>query len=244
MMRLPEGTQLGAEEARELKKHVREARQKRRYPYPWDGLERAVEQMPHSRSPFVGYGSLLNSSSAALTLDKQSLRSRQPVIAFGMRRIFNYQIPPNITRYGPPTEPLAQAALNVRLTGNVNDAVNAVLVEMLPSEVSALRQREQGYDLEPVVCLKWKALKDPSFLAYILQCPDDPRIGMRRTNDNLEPHREYYRVCRDGAREFGDQFLRFWLETTFLGDGVTSVARWEVEKFAGVRGKWTRKDGS
>lgn len=234
MLNLSQGVRLSAAQTRVLEQELEQARRQPSYQYPWKGLEEHLGRVAGSHIPFVGYGSMLNSESAARTFSTASMRSGQPVIAFGGRRIFNYEMRSDGGRYGPPSGALALAALNVRLTGKIDESVNGVLLEILVRDVSALRAREVGYDLEPVACLRWDELEKPPLLAYILQAPDEPRAGKRHTNDSLEPHREYYRVCRSGAREFGELFLRFWLSTTYLADGVTPVGNWEAAEFPEV----------
>ena len=231
MLQLPEGVRLGTEQTNAVCQLLEAAKQQLRYQYPWEGLEEDLSRMARPHIPFMSYGSLLNSQSAAQTLDDDTLHSRQPVIALGVRRIFNYEMSMNGGNYGPPTNDLASAALNVCLTGDIKDAVNGVLVEMTLEDIPALRTREIGYDLEPVVCLSWNELKKPPSLAFILQAPNEPRAGKKRTNPTLKPHRKYYQVCRDGAEEFGESFLNFWLATTFLADGVTAVGKWESTAF-------------
>ena len=58
--------------------------------YPWTGLEDFLEEQKKTTLKIVGYGSLINDQSAAVTV---TVRSRIPVIAFGVYRIFNYLIP-------------------------------------------------------------------------------------------------------------------------------------------------------
>jgi hypothetical protein len=132
-------------------------------------------------------------------------------------------------RYGPPHNLLARAALNVRVTGNIQDAVNGLLWTISLGNLPALQARELDYDLIPVACLDWNHLETPPFLAFILCHPDKPKKGERHIEDCIEPHREYYRVCRNGAAAFGQKFLRFWLSTTYLADGTTPVTKWEKE---------------
>jgi len=202
-----------------------------KYLYPWDGVEEEMEANCLTDMTMVGYGSLVNSVSAAHTLSEESLATCKPVIAFGARRLFNYELPLDLDRYAPPIHPLARAALNVRHTGKIDDIVNGVVVTLPVKEIPAIRVREVGYDLVPVVCLQWNDLEKPPFLAYILCCSDEPRQGECHTNDKIEPHRGYYSVCRKGASEFGEDFLRLWLATTYLADGVTPMEQWEAIEF-------------
>ncbi len=226
-----QGISLSPAQAAEVSRKIAQAKGEQSYLYPWKFLERDLNRRGFSSISIVGYGSLLNSTSAGEILHDTPLGPRQPVIAFGTHRIFNYQMSPDGGRYGPPTKVLARAALNTRITGDINDAVNGVLLEIPVGDIPAIRKREFGYDLIPVACLGWNTLEKAPFLAYILRCPDKPRRGKKLTNDRLEPHREYYRVCRRGAAELGEEFLRFWLSTTYLADGITSMGQWEASEF-------------
>ncbi len=211
-----------------------DATKETRYEYPWEGLEEKMEANCITEMRFVGYGSLLNSASAGRTLREESLRTFQPVIAFGARRLFNYEMPADVVRYEPAIHPLARAALNVLPTGKMEDIANGIVMKLTVTEIPAIRGREVGYDLVPVACLEWNDLERPPFLAYILCCFDEPREGKCHMNDKLEPHQGYYSVCRKGASEFGEEFLRLWLTTTYLADGVTPVAEWEANEFPEV----------
>ena len=47
------------------------------------------------------------------------------------------------------------------------------------------------------------------------------------SDDSILPHKGYYNVCRDGAAKISDEFLDYFLETSFLADGKTKVKEWE-----------------
>ena len=205
-----------------------EAQRQPRFVYPWDRLEATLTDGVRSLS-VVGYGSLLSRASSSITLDETALVARRPVLAFGVQRLFNYDLGTVSGRYGPPDGVGSRAALNVRVTGHVRDVINGVLVPVSLSDVEPFRGREIGYDLEPVPCLDWEQRGAP-FVAYVLCSPDEPRAGKTRTSRELKPHRAYYDVCRRGAGEFGEKFLDFWLASTFLGDGVTPVAEWAAAR--------------
>jgi hypothetical protein len=227
------GIQLGAEQTKTILHMMGEAAKEPKYRYPWERLEENLEARSVSEIAVVGYGSLVNGASAGQTLSERSLATSRPVIAFGARRLFNYEIPSDVDRYAPAIHPLAGAALNALPTGKIEDIVNGIVMKLPLTDIPAIRGREVGYDLIPVVCLEWNNPEKPPFLAYILCCFDEERGGIRRTNIKLEPHQGYYSVCRKGASEFGEEFLRLWLATTYLADGVTPVAEWEVSEFSG-----------
>jgi hypothetical protein len=225
------GIHLSAAQTGVVLRMMAKAAKETRYRYPWDGLEDGMKANCLTDISMIGYGSLANSESAGQTLSEEVLRSFQPVIAFGVRRLFNYEMPDDVTRYAPAIHPLAKAALNANSTGKIDDIINGIVMKLSITEIPAMRKREVGYDLVPVACLEWNDLERPPFLAYILCCFDEPRQGKRHTNNNIEPHRGYYAVCRKGASKFGEKFLRLWLNTTYLADGVTPVAEWEINKF-------------
>ena len=56
-------------------------------------------------------------------------------------------------------------------------------------------------------------------------------------------HHHYYSICREGAAQFGEEFLEIWLKTTYLADGVTSVYKWEKKEFQGGV-KWKNQEDS
>lgn len=203
----------------------------RAFVYPWDGLESYLAAStvgPHL--PLVGYGSLVSPASALRTLKHPVSLQRSSVIAFGVKRVFNYRMTDSVcANYGQPTNPLARAALNAYATGNLTDVLNGVLVPIHVSDVPGLRQREAGYDLLPVWCLSWDQPHAPPLLAYLLCSPDEARQGTRWTDDGLLPHFNYFELCRVAAAAVGEQFLSFFLETTFLGDRRTPVVAREVE---------------
>jgi cation transport regulator ChaC len=218
-------SELSPEQTRAVARKLTEALQAPSYRYPWRGLEEDLVHRQQSALRLLGYGSLVNAPSAARTLTEGT---RAPAIAFGARRLFNYEISDRQSRYGPVAHSLARAALNVSVTGRPEDRVNGVIIEVARSDIPALRQRERGYDLRPVACIPWADKNEAPFLAYILECPDEPREGEVHTSEGIEPHHTYYRVCREGAAQIGEDFLRFWLASTYLADGVTPVEHWEA----------------
>jgi len=193
------------------------------YPYPWGSLEANLARQGRDSLALVAYGSLVNPDSAAVTLGPRSGHVRQPVVAHGVRRVFDVPIPADHPRYGPPINPRATGVLNVRLTAAEHDAINGVLLHVAIEDLPALREREEGYDLHPVACTDWEQTGADGRVAYVLVCPAP------LTDPQVEPHRRYYEVCREGAAGFGPAFLATWLDNTYLADGVTPVGRWERE---------------
>lgn len=231
MLNLP-GLHLDHEHTAAVARMMADAAKETTYQYPWDTLQQDLQAARYSQITIVGYGSLVNRTSAAHTVREQSIVTAEPIVAFGVRRLFNYEMPTDLDRYDPPINPSARAALNVHVTGKVHDVVNGVTMTLSLEEIPALRQRELYYDLVPVACLRWNQIQDPPFLAHILSHPD--RLPDKEPDNDkiLEPHRHYYSLCRDGASQFGEEFLRLWLATTYLADAVTPVAQWETDAFS------------
>ncbi len=223
--------ELSPKQEEALRRAMQTAQEAKKYIFPWPGLEAHLEADMSGVLPLVGYGSLLNKGSAAMTISKGA---RVPVIAFGVRRIFNYEMSLPNPRYGAPADPLARAALNVKETGRRRDMTNAIMVEVPTADIPALRKREVGYDLLPVACIHWNQREHPPFIGYVLLAPDEPREGSVHTSSEIEPHRQYYGLCREGAAKISDDFLQFWLDSTYLADAVTPVREWETKAFGGT----------
>lgn len=236
IMNIPEDLEVDNGQVKRIVEMYNDVRNLPRYTYDWSGtprgensLEEDVDVNDRRVIQMVGYGSLLNTSSAAQTISAEHLKNRRPIIAFGVTRIFNYSMGILPGGYGTPQSPVDTAALNIRFTNSIEDSINAVLIDIPQAEISALRNREIGYNFEPVVCMDWKREDRELFYAYILHCPDKPGEENSFINNDLMPHRNYYEVCKSGASEFGESFKRYWLSTTFLADGITPVRKWETQ---------------
>lgn len=197
------------------------------YPYPWEHLERDLAGSGRPSLPMVGYGSLVNLQSAARTLREEALTASFPVVVFGARRVFDYEIGPHVKRYRPGMG-TARAGLNAYVTREPCDVLNGLLYPIFPADVAQLRRREVDYDLVPAPYLAWEhRTESEPRVAYILHRPRRPGQGSR----DMTPHLDYYRICRDGARQVGAEFLALWLRSTYLADGVTPVGEWESTVF-------------
>jgi hypothetical protein len=198
------------------------------YVYPWDGLESAVGDLPGHRLFLVGYGSLLNQDSAAKTIKARRAESNQPVLALGARRVFNYVIPAaKLKAYGGTFGPREHAALNLDYTQSAANALNGRLFGVPSADIPPLREREFGYDLRPVACLPWKDKNAKPFTAFVLVAVKPVQDGRQVLDDKALPHPPYYRVCRTGARAVSEDFLRLYLQTTYLADRKTTLVEWE-----------------
>jgi hypothetical protein len=130
------------------------------------------------------------------------------VLALGARRVFNYVIPETLLKsYGGNFPPRERAALNVDYTRSPADVLNGRLLTVAPGDITALREREFGYDLQPVVCVPWGKWEAGFFKAYVLVAAERT-CGDRQVIDNEAlPHPLYAGLCRAGAHAVSEAFL-------------------------------------
>ena len=105
------------------------------------------------RCELIAQGTLINKHSIDQTIGRASLRG--PVIASGVRRIFNFALidenyEENGGRYKRSGDATHSATLNILSTGEAQDKVNGILFSVLAAEIDSLAEREYGYDLLPV----------------------------------------------------------------------------------------------
>lgn len=194
-----------------------------RYSYPYHELPEILAKEGKNSLLLFSYGSLMDENSAAETLSSQALKTRIPALGFGVKRVFNLDVPvtPN-SKFGKPHDPKARAMLNIEQTGNNDDFINGVLIDIPASDLPSLLEREKGYDLIPIIVTEWSDFEKakPQYkIAYALES--------QNINPFLYPRPGYYELSRDAAFQFSPVFGLIWQETTYLADGKTRVAKWE-----------------
>ena len=198
----------------------------RGFDYPWSGLEQHLAQEAGQRLLLVGYGSLISLESAAETIRGVNEKEFFPVVALGAKRVFNYRIPEEVLKELGDTRPDEVAALNVIATGQAADLINGRIVPVSADDLPGLRDREFGYHLRPVTCVRWTALDSEPFTAYVL-CAEDSVVKGRQVIDNtIKPHLGYVEICTTGAKAVSESFNEVFLDTSFLADGSTSLRQW------------------
>lgn len=189
--------------------------------FPWCDLEREVVARGEPGLTVVGYGSLMNRASAHRTLAAADAEY-MPVIAFRVRRVFDYLMPPSVlARYPTPANPTALAALNAYSDADDASVITGVTCRVPLAALPAFREREVGYDLVPVAVIPYLDLEGEPRPAYFLSCPPEPFDGTRRTDPSLAPHPGYAELCWEGARGVSDEFAALFLATCYLGDRTT-----------------------
>lgn len=191
--------------------------------YPWKDLE----EISNNGFDLIGYGSLLHPCSARMTIQDTPHGGHPPVLAWGLKRVFNYSIPQDVfDKYGEIPQLNERAALNTEPADWEQGAINGRLIHVRLNDIKALREREKGYDLVSVVCLSWENPEAPAFIGYALSCMSTIYEGIRIVDDALQPYPPYFEICRSGAEKVGKEFLELFLLTTFLADRLTDMEDW------------------
>tara|TARA_B110000037_G_C17077220_1_gene488400 strand:- start:328 stop:1020 length:693 start_codon:yes stop_codon:yes gene_type:complete len=200
------------------------------YQYPWPQLDLISEDKQDGFIWVLGYGSLLSKASAARTIETSERALRLPVIAPGARRRFSYRIPQQFLaeRY-KVTDGTQYSALDCDVTYNPDDLLNGILTRLFLKDLDAFRQREYAYDLKPIPVFEWEDIDAPHRIVYILDCPPVGSTKDHPFATDIPPQTDYYKICREGAKAVSESFLDAFLDSTYLGDGKTSVRKWEKE---------------
>lgn len=184
------------------------------YCYPWPELSNLSEDIP-----VVGFGSLINSLSAQRTSTHPSAQKLQPVIAFGVRRIYNYVMSDRAAQvYGPGIPFHRRGVLNVRATDAATDFFNGVRLTLTRSDLEAFRLREYGYDLIPILTVPWHNPTAPPQQAYCFSCRLPERNGRIMLSEQIQPHPGYHLLCELGCSQISPEFLQFFRYSTWVTD--------------------------
>ncbi len=181
----------------------------------WPNWVDNLKQEP--QSDFIAQGTLINKKSIGQTLGRATLRG--PVVAFGVRRIFNFALEDGNYeehggRYRRSSDPSHRATLNILETGNAEDRVNGILFSADGADMEYLAEREFGYDLLPVVHEQSGARS----VAYMFIARQDSKIIGHRVLDDIFPNESSLSICLTGAATYGEAFQKMWIESCLLAD--------------------------
>jgi len=179
--------------------------------------------------PFFAYSSLIDKESpAAKAISPTSLATHAPAIAFGLARTFNRQMPSSAAEnWGPLRKPNDVAILNA--FEKEDAVVNGVVLQLPLADLMILAKREVGYDLVPVLAMRWNDALDENkspelFVAYTFIAPDYEGTGEQFTNDRINPIPGYVTFLQKGLQPFGEDFEAMWWATTYMGDKETPLS--------------------
>lgn len=208
------------------------------YTYPNAGFETTMDHFPNGKVTIFGYGSLMNKASAGRTIKAEALDSMRPMVAFGVKRLFNYKVN-NSGRWGPDQNPKERAMLNLSQTLNVSTVANGVTIEVDIEDLERLVNRETGYDLVPILVASWDDVigENPELtiqVAYTFVASNELRDHVDYTSTEFYPVRGYLHAVQEASLAYGDDFAEIWNATTFLADGTTRIDEWDEVSFIGI----------
>ncbi|MBU3924258.1 MAG: hypothetical protein KJ592_05040 [Nanoarchaeota archaeon] len=154
-----------------------------------------------NKYPIVGYGSLLSHSSLRETIKDKRF---QKILVKGYKRIFN----------------LIDGKTDIlNLEKSKTDHFNAILFYVNDEELKKLKLREDEYNLEKVDVFDFTT-KEKISEAYIsIDYIIDIDSGKK------QPNKEYFTLCRSAAYELGNDFGKYWDETTYTSSNE-KITNW------------------
>lgn len=206
-----------------------EKHQRKTYPMSEEDLKKIYQTAQSETIPFFTYSSMIDIEAGAVKAISANAAATQILaIAFGIQRTFNREMAAATVAggWGALKRPNDLAILNVF---EKKDAVlNGVVFQLPLSDLLILTKREVGYNLIPVIAMRWHdaldGKKEPEmFVAYTFQAPDYTGEGVRYTNANVNPIPGYFNYLQKGLNLMGDDFKAMWWATTYLADQSTVV---------------------
>ncbi len=150
----------------------------------------------------VIYGDLLNKAERGKYMDPN--KEMKPLMVSGYKRVFNVKP----MRPNPKNEIAFVGAM-----ANPDYKMNGALVELDDEEFRKLMVREISYEPEKVNAILSKEQAEVDAWLFL---PSSSFMS-----NDLHPNPDYLKRCREGAKEFGTDFLKEWDESTFHIDGRT-----------------------
>lgn len=205
--------------------------------YPNEKHELILAKFPNGKVPIFGYGSLMNKFSAGRSVKPEAVDSMSPVLAFGVKRVFNYN--PTKTDHWGELQPKEKSMLNLVPSLNLTSMINGIVMEVDEEDFSNLVMREKGYDLIPILVVSWEDTLNQEQnikvqVAYTFVAANELRGNVVYTSTEYYPLRSYMHAVQQGALEYGEKFYHLWNKTTYLADGTTSVENWDELTFKGI----------
>lgn len=202
---------------------------KKTYPISEEDLQQ-LYQTSSATVPFFAYSSMIDKGAGAVKAISQEAADTQTLaIAFGIQRTFNREMAAATVEggWGALKRPNDLAILNIF---QKEDAVlNGVVFDLPLADLLILSKREVGYDLIPVLAIRWNDAvdgeKEPEiFLAYTFLAPDYTGEGTRYTNTYVNPIPPYFNYLQTGLDAAGEGFKAMWWSSSYLADKKTLVS--------------------
>ena len=175
----------------------------------WQGV-----MLPDQPTQFIfGYGSLVNSASRNATAGRMTPAIPVRVsAAFGYIRVWNDRSRSGFTALG-----LRKAG-----PGEKASTINGVLYAADVDDITKFDAREQGYarvevPRQDIEAVSWQRLPESGrFWVYVPVRPNgEPGVGLPTANAEYPMLESYIDVVVEGGLEYGEDFARELIETTF-----------------------------
>jgi cation transport regulator ChaC len=156
-----------------------------------------------------GYGSLMSDYSLRVTApDAKNIR---PVWVKGFRREFSKQ-----SERGWHTHNLDLAGIpycSVDVIVDRSKRVNGVVFEAGKNDLAALEEREDGYELVSTIAYDFETGKS---VGKCFTFSANRRNGIYESDNPAQ--KRYIDLCLEAAKEYGEEFYRQFLATTYIGE--------------------------
>ncbi|WP_146119225.1 hypothetical protein [Blastopirellula marina] len=183
--------------------------------YPWSIDE--LYRSPSDRLSLIGYGSLMNLTSARRSLNEACIATAKPVIVLGARRVYERVMSPKGRGvYGEKVDDAQLGVLNAHLTGERSDWFNGVMFQVGADDIPALLSRESAYDLLPAWTMSWDESSPQPYVAYFLSCRQMTFAGRPLIDSQILPHPRYHEICEAGCEAISSDFLHAFRTTTWV----------------------------
>lgn len=169
----------------------------------------------------LGYGTLLLRGSLGHSIGDRSAKAKSaiPVIVTEYRRLFNLGPDHYEPSFKLSEEPIEKGALNVH--PEVDFSFNALAFEVSDAELAILDERERYYQRTEVDLLHFDT-REPLGRGQVYSAARDSRWVSHDPGELMPLWRDVV-WSRSGAYRVGEEFGRFYDESTFLADGSTLV---------------------
>lgn len=172
------------------------------------------------RVAVIVYGSILDPDDLAELFDNIQERAI-PIMISGFTRVFNQEASWRETKGDQ------MAVLNV-IRADEGQFNGVLVTDLSRAEFQEFRKRERGYRLVEVESHEINSYDSANIEAEVVS--NRPDIETQdliltttgtKTRSDISPINSYVKLCRDGAKQWGEEFLQDFLETTKLNSGIS-----------------------
>jgi hypothetical protein len=165
-----------------------------------------------------GFGSLINTGSLRSTVfDVEDIK---PAYVKGFIREFNLWDSIGFKTDTSGFMGVPYCALDVKKISNPKSKVNGIAFKVEDTQLDKLKSREHGYKLIKTTVYDFKTNKKLGEGHLFSACKND---GKYEFGSRVQSR--YLGICLEGAKRFGDEFYREFLNTTYIEDKSLNEVR-------------------